>query len=450
MVSDYTPPPVTQATLKGAPYVTVSPVGLAQGYPKNNNANYGPDTPGTKTSGIQEAVDVAIASSLGVYLRSGIYSISSGISITSPVDIVGESGEMLTGKVNAGVMLTATMTMPSMVNVDYSATEDATLTGGQMSRITLNGNGKAVVGLLVTRAIRSVFSRVTVFGCTGWGLQDLYNHSHTFGDCTFSLNGTNGTGTPPASGGATFGNGGTSTVLNLVKFNRCTFESNNECGAYFDECNSIRFTSCLFQANYSYGVYGGGVAPHNSSNCTFDSCWFEGNQQNGNNQDANVIQSPSATGYFFDTCYWNESAATIGYALKLLAASSGIIAPTITGTNKLWATGLFIGSTANLDVGDSISPNTRILPFAVNEFGVTTPALPAGTGSANFKQNLNATAVIVYLPFSASGTAFGVTVVDFSGNVVALPSDPASVYLAPGDKIYFATTVPATWKWYET
>ncbi len=56
MVSDYTPPPVTQATLKGAPYVTVSPVGLAQGYPKNNNANFGPDTPGTTTSGIQEAI----------------------------------------------------------------------------------------------------------------------------------------------------------------------------------------------------------------------------------------------------------------------------------------------------------------------------------------------------------------------------------------------------------
>lgn len=59
MVSDYTPPPITQATLKGAPYVTVSPVGLAQGYPKNNNANYGPDTPGTSTSGIQEAFDAA-------------------------------------------------------------------------------------------------------------------------------------------------------------------------------------------------------------------------------------------------------------------------------------------------------------------------------------------------------------------------------------------------------
>ena len=57
MVSDYTPPPVTQATLKGAPSVTVSPVGLAQGLPRNNNANYGPDTPGTTTCGCQEAIN---------------------------------------------------------------------------------------------------------------------------------------------------------------------------------------------------------------------------------------------------------------------------------------------------------------------------------------------------------------------------------------------------------
>ena len=57
MVSDYTPPPVTQATLKGAPSVTVSPVGIAQGYPRNNNANYGPDTPGTTTCGINEAIN---------------------------------------------------------------------------------------------------------------------------------------------------------------------------------------------------------------------------------------------------------------------------------------------------------------------------------------------------------------------------------------------------------
>lgn len=41
--------------LLGAPFTTVSPVGIADGYPRNNGANYGPDTVGTTTVGIDEA-----------------------------------------------------------------------------------------------------------------------------------------------------------------------------------------------------------------------------------------------------------------------------------------------------------------------------------------------------------------------------------------------------------
>ena len=75
MVSDYTRPPVTQATLKGAPSVTVSPVGLAQGLPRNNNADFGPDTPGTTTCGIQEAVN----SGIPVQLLEGTFNITTEI-----------------------------------------------------------------------------------------------------------------------------------------------------------------------------------------------------------------------------------------------------------------------------------------------------------------------------------------------------------------------------------
>ena len=82
MVSDYTPPPVTQATLKGAPYVTVSPVGLAQGLPRNNNANYGPDTPGTTTCGIQEAINANVGGGIIELLR-GIFVCTSPLSIPS-------------------------------------------------------------------------------------------------------------------------------------------------------------------------------------------------------------------------------------------------------------------------------------------------------------------------------------------------------------------------------
>ena len=59
--------------------VTVSPVGLSSGYLPNNGANYGPDTPGTTTNGIQEALN--FAASVGgarVFCQAGAYSCSTG------------------------------------------------------------------------------------------------------------------------------------------------------------------------------------------------------------------------------------------------------------------------------------------------------------------------------------------------------------------------------------
>ena len=102
MVSDYTPPPVTQATLKGAPYVTVSPVGLAQGLPRNNNANYGPDTPGTTTCGINEAVNSGATSIVLLKIPGKVFQTSTSIMLPAaygvrlvaegPMDFNGEPG----------------------------------------------------------------------------------------------------------------------------------------------------------------------------------------------------------------------------------------------------------------------------------------------------------------------------------------------------------------------
>jgi hypothetical protein len=51
-------PAVTEwSAISGKPYVTVSPVGAANLLPMNNGADFGPDTPGTATSGIQEAIN---------------------------------------------------------------------------------------------------------------------------------------------------------------------------------------------------------------------------------------------------------------------------------------------------------------------------------------------------------------------------------------------------------
>ncbi|HEV2429761.1 MAG TPA: hypothetical protein VGV64_07985 [Thermoplasmata archaeon] len=58
------------ASLLGKPVLTVSPIGFATCGVENYGADFGPDTPGTSTSGVQEAINVAAAagSTKSVYL----------------------------------------------------------------------------------------------------------------------------------------------------------------------------------------------------------------------------------------------------------------------------------------------------------------------------------------------------------------------------------------------
>lgn len=76
-------------------------------------------------------------------------------------------------------------------------------------------------------------------------------------------------------------------------------------------------------------------------------------------------------------------------------------------------------------------------------WGVTTPSLPAGTGSASAVENATRYRVRVY----QSGGA-GTHVVDPAGTDTALPADPVELVLDPLAKVYFATTVPSSWDWY--
>jgi hypothetical protein len=54
----------------------------------------------------------------------------------------------------------------------------------------------------------------------------------------------------------------------------------------------------------------------------------------------------------------------------------------------------------------------------------------------------------IYLPFSAGGNTFGVTITDFNGVSVLLPADPPFVDLHPGETITFATAAPGSWQVY--
>jgi hypothetical protein len=75
-------PPPGWSTLPGKPYLTVSAVGYATSGAliMNAGSDFGPDTPGTTTSGIQEALTAAKnAGIMMVHLNSGLFKVSSKI-----------------------------------------------------------------------------------------------------------------------------------------------------------------------------------------------------------------------------------------------------------------------------------------------------------------------------------------------------------------------------------
>lgn len=79
------------SSLPGKPFVTVSALGISNGgsAATNNGADFGPDTPGTTTSGIQDALD-SIASTGGtIVLLTGVFSnVGSPLHNTGPNQVV--------------------------------------------------------------------------------------------------------------------------------------------------------------------------------------------------------------------------------------------------------------------------------------------------------------------------------------------------------------------------
>ena len=85
-------PYTTWGQILGAPYITVSSKGIANGLSvyKNDGAIFGPDTLGTETSGITEACSYAGSSGSSVELLSGKFAINATITISNGITIHGQ------------------------------------------------------------------------------------------------------------------------------------------------------------------------------------------------------------------------------------------------------------------------------------------------------------------------------------------------------------------------
>ena len=108
------------------PFVTVSPIGLSTSgvVLPNNGANYGPDTSGTTTSGIAEAVTSLSGKGGIVQLLSGTFNINSKITIPLNVQLIGA---------NPGGFVSSSQYSATVLNDNLTSSDCITfqISGGQ-------------------------------------------------------------------------------------------------------------------------------------------------------------------------------------------------------------------------------------------------------------------------------------------------------------------------------
>ena len=218
MVSDYTRPPVTQATLKGAPSVTVSPVGLAQGLPRNNNANFGPDTPGTRTCGIQEAINyvkslavppiqLGFSATYPFFVRligNSVFNVYTTIDDSAGVPLEGNGAQIQAASPFTPITVINGITIPAAVLTCVST--GINLNGSDLfSNLVVGTNGIAAVnttvyirnvqkGVLRNLVLSATFNALQLYSCNGmniyspiirlanqYGYQDNGNANHIYG-----------------------------------------------------------------------------------------------------------------------------------------------------------------------------------------------------------------------------------------------------------------------------
>ena len=205
--------------LSGAWVVSVSPIGTSSGLPPNNGANFGPDTPGTSTCGIQEAINSLKFTNSGILdgnssistdeasgtveLRPGMYYLTSQINLYQGLALKGA------GRLSTAISLSTTpgSWLADMVaeivvpaNANECLIEGLTIIGNRNSAYDpYNIDGIRIIGYNWRTIVRDVeiqncqgngitttgsgssdvcyeplFDHVSIIGCNAYGMQLNY------------------------------------------------------------------------------------------------------------------------------------------------------------------------------------------------------------------------------------------------------------------------------------
>lgn len=413
------------------PELTVSPLGYAQTGVVNGGADFGPDTPNTQTSGIQEAISaqaaIALSSPAGAIRPPKIVGLSGIASISAPIDFVAAYGAATLNPVGVVVDLSlmdiqaATSSLAYIVRLAMPASFTITSSVFKFGRL-LPGEATSADGIHIHNVNQSIVSLLQVAGFTeGTGiLVDpsavtngvFFNNRVQVEEILSCANGLQTSGNSISGSARDFGcQGNLFEILHIIQCGNGVLVDGNGTGN-----NSMLNKFVIGVVEHATSPPGTGILDNNGINE-----WY-------------VTDANSNTVDF------------------ILPASGVQGAPVLVGSFRSgssaspWAGVNLNGFAARVTFlnGDTFYPATT--PTIQPGFA-TPPPLPSGLGNTNKVVNIYNRTARVYQKLPATGS-LGTHIVDTFTVDEALPSDPVEFHLDPGCAVYYASAVPTLWYWY--
>ena len=211
---------------------------------------------GTNAATVLQAAIDALTAGGKIFIKAGVYTFTTGITITYPISIEGE-GNGLTGSgatFRYGTVLNFSTSSPA-ITIPLAWSQPI---GVRIANLNLYNTGTTPTGILLDSS-RMLFENLLIENFTQFGVQ-LNGHMNTFIHCSFWTNGTSS----PSFGGIAIGSTDGVMIANNNTFIGCKFEGN-----------------------------GSGVCAYNGYSNSWDGCTFEGNNYHG----MNIVATPTNGAY---------------------------------------------------------------------------------------------------------------------------------------------------------
>jgi len=434
-------PYTTWGQILGAPYITVSSKGIANGLSvyKNDGAIFGPDTLGTETGGVYEAFKYGNSVLSDVVIESGTYTINEDINIELNINIRGQFSNQPVGTIfTMNGTSTLTLGLPGVIFSGIFVDASTSTLPANSTLITVGGTSSCKISNCYFLGNSS----------TPFTILNIYGSQITFENSWV----TNGGGNA-----GQFHIGNSTQGSDVIYITGSGFNNANNINIYAQNITRLFLSNNIISdfanANTNYELYLDGVATFSIVNTevglrgssTEYGVYMEACSQgyinitviSDGNPHGGIVYSASENENFYFIATFNNVNA---YLVNENSSYNGGQLPEYVFTGYYSSTSLpyVFGSSVDL------IPHIKLIS---NKVTPTTPAVPT---SATAQKNTNPFPVDIYIyggtvteiQITRNGTAYTV----FS-NSTGLALSGQVYRLNPSNSITVTYTAAPTWEW---